>query len=90
MRTDPLLVAVLAAVLSVPVLLGSLAQDLMPLETALLRCGVVVLVTWLGTAALALLLRATDAGGVVADGPAVAAEVVEEAGPDGRDAVPPA
>jgi hypothetical protein len=77
-RTDPLLVAVLAAMISVPVVLESLANDRMPLETALGRCVVILLVTWLGTAALGLLLRATDQA------------AVEEAGTGGGDTETPA
>jgi hypothetical protein len=60
-RTDPLLVCVTAALISVPVVLESLVGDRMPLETALLRCGVILLVTWAGIAALGLLLGATEA-----------------------------
>lgn len=59
MRADPLLVVVAGMVLSAPVLLQTLAQDLMPMETALARMGMLLAVAWCGVAALGALLRAT-------------------------------
>lgn len=59
MRADPLLVAVTASLLSVPVLVEALAGDRLPVGTALTRVAVLVVLSWVGVAALGALLRAT-------------------------------
>lgn len=60
MRTDPLLVAVTAALLSTPVLFESLVEGQLPLETAFTRVAVILVLTWVGLAMLGALLRATE------------------------------
>lgn len=59
MRADPLIVAVTASLLSLPVLAEALAGDRLPLDVALTRVGIIVVVSWVGVAVLGALLRAT-------------------------------
>jgi len=58
-RPDLSVVVLVGSLLSAPVLAGSLMDDRMPLETALTRVAVILLLTWCGAAVLGTLVRAT-------------------------------
>jgi len=58
-RPDLVVVALVGSVLSAPVLAGSLMEGRMPLETALTRVAVILLLTWCGAALLGTVVRAT-------------------------------
>ncbi|HET9421705.1 MAG TPA: hypothetical protein VFO49_11250 [Nocardioides sp.] len=59
MRADPLLVVLTATLLSAPVLVQTILNDRMPLETAATRVAIILALTWCGVAVLGALLRAT-------------------------------